>query len=33
LQTVREIRFTPPSDATMRYGTGYGGGVIDVITR
>jgi len=32
-QTIREIRYTQPSDATMRYGTGYGGGVIDVITR
>jgi hypothetical protein len=31
--TIREIRFTSPSDATIRYGTNSGGGVIDLITR
>lgn len=30
---IRECRFVPPSDATTRFGTGFGGGVIDVITR
>ena len=30
---IREVRFTSPSDATIRYGTNSGGGVIDLITR
>ncbi len=33
IDTVREIRFVPPSDATLRFGTGFGGGVIEVTTR
>jgi len=33
VQNLDELRFTPPADATMRYGTGFGGGVIDIITR
>jgi hypothetical protein len=33
IDTVREIRFLEPSDATMRFGTGFGGGAIEVITR
>lgn len=33
IQVLNEIRYTQPSDATMRYGTGFGGGVIEVITR
>lgn len=30
---IQEIRFTSPSDATLRYGTNSAGGVIDLITR
>ena len=30
---VEEVRFVSPSDAPMRFGTGFGGGVIEVITR
>lgn len=30
---IRECRFVSPSDATTRFGTGYAGGVIEVITR
>ena len=30
---IQEIRYTSPSDATLRYGTNSGGGVIDLITR
>ncbi|MGD2120578.1 MAG: hypothetical protein PVJ76_02485 [Gemmatimonadota bacterium] len=33
IQTVREVRFVQPSDATMRFGTGYGGGAIEIVTR
>lgn len=32
-QDVESIRFIPARDATTRYGTGYGGGVIEVTTR
>ena len=32
-QTIEEIRFIPPADATIRYGTGYPGGIINVISR
>jgi hypothetical protein len=31
LEGVREIRFVPPRDATMRWGTGFAGGVILVL--
>jgi len=30
---IRECRFIPPADASMRFGTGYGGGVIEVFTK
>ncbi len=30
---IQECRFVSPSDATMRFGTGFGGGVIEVTTR
>ncbi|MBW3552427.1 MAG: hypothetical protein KY466_02890 [Gemmatimonadetes bacterium] len=30
---VREIRFVPGRDATTKYGTNHGGGVIEVSTR
>jgi hypothetical protein len=30
---VRECRFVPAADATMRFGTGYGGGVIQVFRK
>jgi hypothetical protein len=30
---IRECRFISPTDASMRFGIGFGGGVIDVITR
>ena len=30
---VREIRFVPSADATMRYGTGYSGGIIEVFMK
>jgi hypothetical protein len=30
---VRELRFVEPSDATIRFGTGFGGGAIEVFTR
>jgi hypothetical protein len=30
---IRECRFIPPTDATLRFGTGYGGGVIEVFTK
>jgi len=33
MTALREVRFTSPSDATIRYGTNSGGGVIDLITR
>jgi outer membrane receptor for ferrienterochelin and colicin len=33
IDSVREVRFVPPADATLRYGTGFGGGVIEIITR
>jgi hypothetical protein len=32
-QDIEEIRFISPTDATTRYGTGYPGGIIDIITR
>ena len=31
--SVREMRYRDGRDATTRYGTGYGGGVIEVTTR
>jgi hypothetical protein len=33
VQDIQEIRFIPAPDATIRYGTGYPGGIINVITR
>jgi hypothetical protein len=33
VQDVESIRFIPARDATTLYGTGYGGGVIEVTTR
>jgi hypothetical protein len=30
-ETIEEIRFINPADATTRYGTGYPGGIIEVI--
>jgi hypothetical protein len=33
VQDVESIRFISGRDATTRYGTGYGGGVIEVTTR
>ena len=33
MDSVREIRFIPPSDATLRFGTGFGGGAIELYTR
>ena len=33
IDSVREIRFIPSSDATLRFGTGFGGGAIEVYTR
>jgi hypothetical protein len=32
-QDIEEIRFLPPADATTRYGTGYTGGIINIISR
>ena len=31
--SIREMRYRDGRDATTRYGTGYGGGVIEVVTR
>ena len=31
--SIEEIRFITPSDATTRYGTGYPGGIIEIILR
>jgi hypothetical protein len=33
VNVIRECRFISPSDATMRFGTGFGGGVIEVYTK
>lgn len=33
INSIREIRFHSPSDATQRWGTDHSGGVIEVITR
>jgi len=33
VDAIRECRFIPPTDATLRFGTGYGGGVIEVFTK
>ena len=33
LEDIREFRFVSPSDATTRYGTGFGGGAIEVFSR
>jgi hypothetical protein len=30
-ESIEEIRFINPADATTRYGTGYTGGIIEVI--
>ncbi|MCK5650284.1 MAG: hypothetical protein KAJ42_02860, partial [Gemmatimonadetes bacterium] len=30
---IAEIRYMNPRDATLRYGTGYSGGIIRVITK
>lgn len=31
--TIAELRFISPADATIRFGTGYTGGIINVISR
>jgi hypothetical protein len=33
IETIAEIRFFSASDATTRYGTGYTGGIIEIITK
>lgn len=33
VEDVRELRFLGGPDATLRWGTGHGGGVIEVITK
>ena len=33
VDVIRECRFISPTDASLRFGTGYGGGVIEVFTR
>jgi len=33
VSNIREMRFIEPRDATLRFGTGFGSGVIDIITR
>ena len=33
IQEVQEIRYLSASDATTRFGTGYPGGIIEVMTR
>jgi outer membrane cobalamin receptor len=33
VEDVESIRFIPGRDATTLYGTGYGGGIIEVTTR
>ncbi|MGH2568764.1 MAG: hypothetical protein ACRDGA_10515 [Bacteroidota bacterium] len=33
IETVKEVRYLEPTDATMRYGTGHVAGIIMVITR
>lgn len=33
INSIKEIRFHSPSDATQRWGTDHSGGVIEVITR
>lgn len=32
-ESIQEIQFISPGDATTRYGTGYAGGIIYVLTR
>ena len=32
-ESIEEIRFISPADATTRYGTGYTGGIIEVILK
>ncbi len=32
-ESIEEIRFINPADATTRYGTGYTGGIIEVILK
>lgn len=33
VDVIRECRFIPHADATLRFGTGYGGGVIEVFIK
>jgi hypothetical protein len=33
VEQIRECRFVPPADATLRFGIGFAGGVIQVFTR
>ena len=33
VDVIRECRFISPTDASTRFGTGYGGGVIEVFTK
>jgi len=33
IETITEIRYLSPSDATTRYGTGYPAGIIEIITK
>jgi hypothetical protein len=33
IQDIQEIHFIPAADATIRYGTGYPGGIINVVSR
>jgi hypothetical protein len=33
VREIQEMRFLSASDATTRYGTGYPGGIIEVVTR
>ena len=33
VQSIREIRFLTPSDATTKYGTGFTAGIIEVLTK
>ena len=33
VDVIRECRYIPPADASLRFGTGFGGGVIEVLTR
>jgi len=33
IETIAEIRYLSPSDATTRYGTGFTAGIIEIITK